>query len=77
MQIHVGERKEGDVLTLRVLEGVSESVLMALLKAEGIEIVVGPIEDGTARIELRAPKPMLVLEERGLYEPVSQIPDSS
>ncbi|MDH4553782.1 hypothetical protein E8F11_01110 [Pseudomonas sp. BN417] len=77
MQIHVGERREGDVLTLRVLEGVSESVLMALLKAEGIEIVVGPIEGGTARIELRAPKPMLVLEERRLYEPVRQIPDSS
>lgn len=73
MQIHVGERREGDVLTLRVLEGVSESVLLEKLKTEGIEIVVGPIENGMARLELRAPKPMLVLEERAQYEPRMQM----
>ncbi|MFZ6045303.1 hypothetical protein ACFW0H_04165 [Pseudomonas sp. CR3202] len=77
MQIHVGERREGDVLTLRVLEGVSESVLMEMLKAEGIEIVVGPIANGTARIELRAPKRMLLLEERVLPMPMSLALDSS
>ncbi|MDH4609693.1 hypothetical protein [Pseudomonas sp. BN102] len=77
MQIHVGERREGDVLTLRVLEGVSESVLMEMLKAEGIEILVGPIANGTARIELRAPKRMLVLEERALPMPESLALDSS
>ncbi|MCY1309338.1 hypothetical protein D9M70_594250 [compost metagenome] len=64
MQIHVGERREGDVLTLRVLEGISEAVLMEMLKAEGIEIVVGPVVDGTARLELRAPKRMMVLVEK-------------
>ena len=69
MQIHVGERREGDVLTLRVLEGISESVLMEMLKAEGIEIVVGPIVDGSARLEVRAPKRMLVLVEKALPRP--------
>ncbi|WP_044873492.1 hypothetical protein [Pseudomonas sp. LFM046] len=70
MQIHVGERREGDVLTLRVLEGVSESVLMERLKAEGIEIVVGPVVNGSARLEVRAPKRMLVLVEKALPGPV-------
>ncbi|BAN50577.1 hypothetical protein [Metapseudomonas resinovorans] len=69
MQIHVGERREGDVLTLRVLEGVSEAVLMEMLKAEGIEIVVGPVVDGTARLELRAPKRMMVLVEKAQTGP--------
>ena len=69
MQFHVGERREGDVLTLRVLEGVCESVLMEMLKAEGIEIVVGPISNGSARIEVRAPKRMLVLVEKALPGP--------
>ncbi|MDH4582516.1 hypothetical protein E8F20_11630 [Pseudomonas sp. BN415] len=71
MQIHVGERREGDVLTLRVLEGVSESVLMAMLKVEGIEIVIGPIVNGSARLELRAPKRMLVLVEKAPPGPVA------
>jgi hypothetical protein len=69
MQIHVGERREGDVLTLRVLEGISESVLMEMLKAEGIEIVVGPIVNGSARLVVRAPKRMLVLVEKALPRP--------
>lgn len=62
MQIQVGVRREGDVVTLSVLEGVSESALMEMLKAEGIEIVFGPIEGGVARIGIRAPKRMLVVE---------------
>ncbi|MDH4869417.1 hypothetical protein [Pseudomonas sp. BN515] len=69
MQIHVGERREGDVLTLRVLEGVCESVLMEMLKVEGIEIVVGPIVNGSARLEVRAPKRMLFLVEKTLPGP--------
>lgn len=69
MQVHVGERREGDVLTLRVLEGVCESVLMERLKAEGIEIVIGPVVNGSARLELRAPKRMLVLVEKAAQGP--------
>ncbi|MCY1441660.1 hypothetical protein D3C76_1002910 [compost metagenome] len=71
MQIQVDERREGDVLTLRVLEGVSESALMEMLKAEGIEIVVGPIEGGVARVGIRAPKRMLVVVESVSPEPAA------
>ena len=71
MQIHVGERREGDVLTLRVLEGVSESVLMDMLKSEGIELVFGPIEQGRVMLELRAPRRMLVVVEKAPLLPVN------
>ncbi|MCY1297700.1 hypothetical protein D9M70_471510 [compost metagenome] len=73
MQIHVGERREGDVLTLRVLEGVSESALIEMLKAEGIEIVVGPIGAGVARLGVRAPKRMLMVVENASPEPVEHL----
>ncbi|MGQ7817373.1 hypothetical protein [Metapseudomonas furukawaii] len=71
MQIHVGERREGDVVTLRVLEGVSESVLMDMLKSEGIELVFGPIEQGRVMLELRAPRRMLVVVEKAPLLPVN------
>ena len=73
MQVHEGERREGDVLTLRVLEGVSESALMEMLKAEGIEIVVGPIGAGVARLDIRAPKRMLVVVESTSPEPADYL----
>ena len=73
MQVHEGERREGDVLTLRVLEGVSESALMEMLKAEGIEIVVGPIGAGAASLGIRAPKRMLVMVESAPPEPVEHL----
>lgn len=73
MQIHESERREGDVLTLRVLEGVSESALMEMLKAEGIEIVVGPIGAGVVRLSICAPKRMLVVVENASPEPVDHL----
>lgn len=64
MQLHIGARQEGDVITLTLLDGVSEEELLKLLRSEGFEIAFGPIKAGTAKIEIRAPKRMLMVIEK-------------
>ncbi|MCY1552415.1 hypothetical protein D9M68_888080 [compost metagenome] len=56
--------KEGDVLTLRVLEGINDAELLRLLKTEGIEIYVNSIKENSAQIIIRAPKRMMALLEQ-------------
>lgn len=60
MQLHIEARQEGDVITLTLLDGVSEEELLKLLRSEGIEITIGSIKAGIAKIEIWAPKRMLM-----------------
>lgn len=64
VQLNIEGRKEGDVITLTLLDGVSEEELIELLRSEGIRITVGPINAGTARLKILAPKRMLMVIER-------------
>lgn len=50
MQLRIEARQEGDVITLTLLDGVGEEVLLKLLRSEGIEITIGPIKAATARL---------------------------
>ena len=64
MQLHIEARQEGDVITLTLLDGVSEEELLKLLRSEGIEITIGAIKAGTARLEIRAPKRMFMVVDK-------------
>ncbi|AYF89634.1 hypothetical protein D6Z43_21700 [Pseudomonas sp. DY-1] len=64
MQLHMGIRKEGDVLRLKALDGCSDAELAQMLRTTGIEIVVGPMEGGRSRIGIRAPKGFSLKVER-------------
>ncbi|BAN51074.1 hypothetical protein PCA10_53420 [Metapseudomonas resinovorans NBRC 106553] len=64
MQLHIGVRKEGDVLRLKAMENCSELELARMLRTEGIEIVVGPMEGGRSRIGVRAPRSLSLKVER-------------
>ncbi|MDH4584266.1 hypothetical protein E8F20_20600 [Pseudomonas sp. BN415] len=64
MQLHMGVRKEGDVLRLKALEGCSDAELGQILRTKGIEIVVGPMEDGRSRIGVRLPRGLSLKVER-------------
>ncbi len=61
MQLHIEARQEGDVITLTLLDGVSEEELVKLLRSEGIEITIGTIKSNTAKIKIRAPKRMFMV----------------
>ncbi|MFG5863093.1 hypothetical protein [Metapseudomonas sp. CR1201] len=63
MQIHEGECRKGDVLSLNILEGRASEELMRLLLTHGIEIEVAAIEDNAVRLIIRAPAKMLIVEE--------------
>ncbi|WP_271409618.1 hypothetical protein [Pseudomonas sp. Q1-7] len=64
MQLHMGVRKEGDVLRLKAMEGFSDAELVQMLRTAGIEIVVGPMEGGRSRIAVRAPRSLSFKVER-------------
>lgn len=64
MQIHKGTCAPGDVLTLRLLEGVDRQELMELLAAEGIEIEVLETGPGAMTFAIRAPSRLMVLKEK-------------
>lgn len=63
MQVHEGERKKGDVLSLNILEGWTSEDLMRLLLTHGIEIEVASIQGDSVRLVVRAPAKMLIVEE--------------
>ncbi|MCY1561986.1 hypothetical protein D9M68_993140 [compost metagenome] len=63
MQIHEGECRKGDVLSLNILEGRARQELMHLLLTQGVEIEVGEILESSVRLIIRAPKHMLIVEE--------------
>lgn len=65
MQIHKGACVPGDLLTLRLLEGVERHELMELLASEGIQIEVVEAGKGAVALVIRAPKRLIVLKERG------------
>ncbi len=64
MQLHIGIRKEGDVLRLIAREGYSDAELIRTLRTSGIEIVVGPMARGRSRLGIRAPKSLSLKVER-------------
>lgn len=64
MQLHMGVRKEGDMLRLKAQDGFSDAELAQMLRTTGIEIVVGPMEGGRSRIGVRAPKSLSLKVER-------------
>ncbi|MDA8485965.1 carbon storage regulator [Pseudomonas resinovorans] len=63
MQVHEGECKKGDVLSLNILEGRASEELMRLLLTHGIEIEIAAIQGDTVRLIVRAPAKMLIVEE--------------
>ncbi len=63
MQVHEGECRIGDVLSLNILEGRASEELMRLLLTHGIEIEVASIQGDTARLIVRAPAKMMIVEE--------------
>lgn len=65
MQEHEGVCAPGDVLTLRLLDGIDREELLEMLRAEGIEIEVVEAEQGAATLVIRAPRRLMVLEEKG------------
>lgn len=64
MQLYIEARQEGGVITLTLLDGVSEEELLKLQRSEGIEIAFGAIKAGTAKIEIRAPMRMFWAVEK-------------
>jgi hypothetical protein len=63
MQIHQGESRVGDVLSLNVLKGQAGERMMHLLLTQGIEIEVAAIGQQVVRLIIRAPGEMLIVEE--------------
>lgn len=63
MQIHQGESRVGDVLSLNVLQGQAGEQMMRLLLTQGIEIEVVAIGLQTVKLIIRAPGEMLIVEE--------------
>lgn len=63
MQVHEGECRIGDVLSLNILEGRASEELMRLLLTHGIEIKVAAIQGDAVRLIIRAPAKMLIVEE--------------
>lgn len=63
MQIHQGENKVGDVLSLNILQGEAGERMMHLLLTQGIEIEVEAILKDSVRLIIRAPGEMLIVEE--------------
>lgn len=63
MQVHKGECRKGDVLSLNILEGRASEELMRLLLTHGIEIEVASIQGDTVKLIIRAPGKMLIVEE--------------
>ncbi len=63
MQVHEGECRKGDVLSLNILEGRASEELLRMLLIHGIEIEVVAIEGDTVRLIVRAPAKMLIVEE--------------
>ncbi|WP_371365394.1 hypothetical protein ACA097_19615 [Pseudomonas sp. QL9] len=63
MQVHEGEGRAGDVLTLNILNGHAGERLMRLLLTQGIEIEIGEVRASSVKLVIRAPGEMLVVEE--------------
>ncbi|WP_036994299.1 carbon storage regulator [Metapseudomonas furukawaii] len=63
MQVHKGECRVGDVLSLNILEGRASEELMRLLLTHGIEIEVASIQGDTVKLIIRAPGKMMIVEE--------------
>ncbi|MBD9629533.1 hypothetical protein [Pseudomonas sp. PDM19] len=63
MQIHQGESKVGDVLSLNILQGEAGERLIHLLLTQGIEIEVKAIAENSVTLAVRAPGGMMIVEE--------------
>ncbi|MGF6693345.1 sRNA-binding carbon storage regulator CsrA [Metapseudomonas resinovorans] len=63
MQVHEGECRVGDVLTLNILEGKVSEDSMRVLLTHGIEIEVVTLNGNSVRLRVRAPTKMLIVEE--------------
>lgn len=63
MQVHQGESRAGDVLSLNILQGEAGEKMMHLLLTQGIEIQVEAILLDSVRLIIRAPGEMLIVEE--------------
>jgi hypothetical protein len=63
MQIHQGDSKVGDVLTLNILQGEAGERMMQLLLTQGIEIEVKAISERAVSLIVRAPGGMMIVEE--------------
>ncbi|MGX5725665.1 hypothetical protein ACWKWZ_11505 [Metapseudomonas otitidis] len=63
MQIHKGTFVPGDLLTLRLLEGVERHELMELLASDGIQFEVVEADKGTVALVIRTPRQLMVLKE--------------
>lgn len=67
MQLYIEARQKGDLISLTLLDGVSDEELLKLLRPEGVEIIIGTINAGTAKVEIRAPKRILIVVEKGKH----------
>ncbi|MNR57013.1 hypothetical protein D3C85_1777040 [compost metagenome] len=63
MQVHEGVCREGDVLSINILEGKLSERMTRLLLTQGIEVEVIAIGKGEVRLAVRAPGGMLIVEE--------------
>ncbi|MDT4863767.1 hypothetical protein FQZ97_984880 [compost metagenome] len=63
MQVHEGVCREGDVLSINILEGTLGERMKQLLLTQGIEVEVVAIREGEVKLVVRAPGGMLIVEE--------------
>lgn len=63
MEVHEGVCREGDVLSINILEGKLGKRMMQLLLTQGIEVEVVKIGEGEVKLVVRAPGGMLIVEE--------------
>ncbi|MDA8482886.1 carbon storage regulator [Pseudomonas resinovorans] len=63
MQVHEGVCREGDVLSINILEGTLGERMKQLLLTQGIEVAVVSIRGGEVKLAVRAPGGMLIVEE--------------
>jgi hypothetical protein len=64
MQLHIAVRKEGDVVRLKAMDGFSDAEVARMLRSNGIEIILGPMEGCRSRICIRAPRSLSLKVER-------------
>ncbi|MCY1557138.1 hypothetical protein D9M68_939600 [compost metagenome] len=63
MQVHEGVCREGEVLSINILEGKLGERMTQLLLTQGIEVAVVAIGAGEVKLAVRAPGGMLIVEE--------------
>ena len=63
MHVHESVCREGDVLSINILEGNLGERMTQLLLIQGIEVKVVAIREGEVKLAVRAPGGMLIVEE--------------